>query len=165
MLQTKTKKTLFLGVFFLLQSLNCLADAKKEIQAAYGVTYKAAGLKYVHGMYAHRAPNFTGVDADGMPHNLKKERAWMKAFLDTALEIQEIGTILDFRFIDDQTVECRVEDTLNAVVFQGTRKLERKRLIMKTLSIDRWQRFGSKWKQVHCEVLDQSLREASYTEK
>ena len=162
--QPNSRKILLVGLFFLLQWVTCLADAKKEIQAAYQVTYKAAALKYIHGMYAHRAPSFSGVDADGMPHNLKKERTWMKAFLDTALEIQELGTILDFRVIDEETVECRVEDTLHAVVFKGTRKLERKRLVMKTLSIDRWQRFGSEWKQVHCEVLDQSLQEASYNE-
>lgn len=152
---------MFFKVLLLLFCANqpALADVRADIEARYAKTFHAASLKYRYGMYSHRAPDFTAVDADGLAWEPKREKAWMDNYLRRSLSVKETGKILKFRQLSASEVECEVLDHLEAVIVTDLAKRTKARASLTSRSLDRWKYHEGEWKLVRTQVLDQSYQE------
>lgn len=126
----------------------------KAIVSSYDQACAAAQLKYLRGMVAHRASWFEATGADGRRMDLSRERVRLRDLMSKALTVEEKTTARDFQQRGSDILECRTEDVLRLTVADA--ELEVRILVLRTESVDRWQRTELGWKQVHSRLVAQT---------
>ncbi len=151
-----------LALFFLLLSgIGMSAPLKSDVETikgAYDRACVAAELKFLDGMVGHRASWFEAVGADGRKMDLVQESFRLRRLLSKALTVKERTTAKDFQQKDGGLLECRVSDHLEVTLARGA-ELELITIVVKTESIDHWQKTELGWRQVRSHLISQTWTE------
>jgi hypothetical protein len=142
---------LLLSVFLVTKPV-WAGEARREIEAAYQKSYRAAALKHLPGMLSMRDESFEGYSQDGTLVDPEKERESLRGVLQASLSVAESGTILNYLSNEHDRVECIVEDRFKSTFIDANSK-NLTTVIFVTRSRDTWVKRRTGWKQVRCRVL------------
>ena len=149
----RSTKLFSLGLLGFLASFALAQGAREEIEGCYRHRYRSASVRYFYGMRHGRAEEFENIDVNGEKVDMDAFYAEWLARMGQMLSCKWKGRIIDFQWLSDAEVRCRVSETFEAKMRNATySKISNYK--MEYVSEDLWLLRDGEWVQVRSRILD-----------